>query len=134
MNTFPLKFRPKVAEEAVAESPTCADSATFALRVLDASMEPEFKQGCLIVIDPSATVTEGAYVLARVDESAVSGKSEDDAEYVFRQASSVDQTRITLNALQDGFEHSGVSIKTQQLVGVIVQRAGLRRSYSKHYR
>ena len=34
----------------------CASSEPFALRVLGDSMEPEFKDGCVIIIDPDGVV------------------------------------------------------------------------------
>ena len=52
----------------------CASDEPFALRVLGDSMEPEFKDGCIIIIDPSANVEHGKYVMAEVD-----------GEYIFRQ-------------------------------------------------
>ena len=36
------------------EPSTCVEGEPFALRVLDDSMQPEFRRGCVIVIDPTA--------------------------------------------------------------------------------
>jgi len=131
LNTYPLTFKPKAATQP--ESTTCAESASFALRVLDSSMEPEFSRGCLIVIDPSVNIYDGAYVLADIGEGAGSPEQDEDAvEYCFRQVCNIDTSTLTLKALEPG--HTEITITTQQVVGVVVQRAGLRRSYSKHYK
>jgi len=95
-------------------------------------MEPEFKQGCLIVIDPSVSVYSGAFVLANIGEQSQShDQDEETIEYVFRQVSNITSNQLTLTALQP--EHETRVVDKQQVLGVIVQRAGLRRSYSKHY-
>ena len=52
----------------------CANSEPFALRVLGDSMEPEFRDGCIVIIDSAAAVESGSYVLAMVN-----------GEYIFRQ-------------------------------------------------
>ena len=55
---------------------TCSGSEPYALRVLGDSMEPEFKEGEVIVIEPQVTAEEGAYVVALYDN-----------DFVFRQLS-----------------------------------------------
>lgn len=52
----------------------CEGSEPFALRVLGDSMEPEFKEGDVIVVEPGATAENGAYVVALHAD-----------EYVFRR-------------------------------------------------
>ena len=42
----------------------CSDAAPFALRVVDDSMEPEFRRNCIVIIDPTGHARDGAYVLA----------------------------------------------------------------------
>ena len=98
----------------------CANSEPFALRVMGDSMEPEFKDGCIIIIDSAATVESGSYVLAMVNE-----------EYIFRQFIAEDD-RYYLRALKEGYEE--ISLSSRDAVrGVIVQRAGTRRKDHKHY-
>ncbi len=98
----------------------CANSEPFALRVMGDSMEPEFKDGCIIIIDSAAAVESGSYVLAMVDE-----------EYIFRQFI-IENDRYYLRALKQGYEE--ISLKNKDAVrGVIVQRAGTRRKDHKHY-
>jgi len=98
----------------------CANSEPFALRVMGDSMEPEFKDGCIIIIDSAASVESGSYVLAMVNE-----------EYIFRQFI-IEDDRYYLRALKDGYEE--IALANRDAVrGVIVQRAGTRRRDHKHY-
>ncbi|MCB1850307.1 MAG: S24 family peptidase [Gammaproteobacteria bacterium] len=46
----------------------CSYNELHPLQVLDDSMEPEFPQSCIIVIEPSQVCANGAYVIAVVDE------------------------------------------------------------------
>jgi len=105
-----------------AEPVTCKEAEPFALRVLDDSMQPEFRKGCIIVIDPTGRATNGSYVL--VDTA--------DGGYVFRQLAE-HQGGYQLRALNDQYPVIETADDLSQLVGVIVQRAGGRRSYHKHY-
>jgi len=98
----------------------CANSEPFALRVMGDSMEPEFKDGHIIIIDSAAQVESGSYVLAMVEE-----------EYIFRQFIQQDD-RYYLRALKPGYPEIEVP-GTSAVRGVIVQRAGTRRKEHKHY-
>ena len=98
----------------------CANSEPFALRVLGDSMEPEFKDGSIIIIDSAAAVKSGCYVLAMVND-----------EYIFRQLV-IEDGRYMLRALNEGYETIEVS-GLNAIRGVIVQRSGTRRKYHKHY-
>jgi DNA polymerase V len=92
----------------------------FALRVIGDSMAPEFKDGCIIIIDPEGGITDGCYVLAHHNEG-----------YIFRQLVFAGG-RYLLKALQEGHE----TIEMPDLApvaGVIVQQAGRRRADRKHY-
>lgn len=42
----------------------CSELEPFALRVTDDSMEPEFMEGCVIVIEPALQAESGNYVIA----------------------------------------------------------------------
>ena len=57
------------------ESSACGEAEAFALMVLGDSMEPEFVEGEIIIIEPEGLATDGSYVLAqaerRVDLSPV---------------------------------------------------------------
>lgn len=98
----------------------CANSEPFALRVMGDSMEPEFKDGCIIIIDSAAAVESGSYVLAMVND-----------EYIFRQFI-IENDRCYLRALKQGYEEIPLENK-DAVKGVIVQRAGTRRKDHKHY-
>ncbi len=92
----------------------------FALRVTGDSMEPEFKDGCIIIIDPEGVISDGCYVLARHEDG-----------YIFRQLIYIGN-RYLLKALQEGHEIIEIQDLTP-VAGVIVQQAGRRRAERKHY-
>ena len=48
---------------------SCASSEPFALQVLGDSMEPEFPDKCVIIIEPNSSCSSGAYVFAEVEGS-----------------------------------------------------------------
>lgn len=104
------------------EGSACAAHEPFALRVLGDSMEPEFKDGCIIIIEPTGATCarDGSYVLA-----------EQEGEYIFRQLV-LKQERYYLKPLNSNY--FTVEIPNLDVVkGVIVQRAGKRRKETKHY-
>jgi DNA polymerase V len=104
-----------------AELGSCASSEPFALRVLGDSMAPEFPHGVIIIVDPTGLVTHGAYVVAKVDE-----------EHLFRQVNIDADGQWTLVALQEDQRPIPIA-GPQNVVGVVVQRAGSRRSQHKRY-
>jgi len=92
----------------------------FALRVVGDSMAPEFKNGCIIVIDPEAVISDNCYVVARIND-----------EYVFRQLAYGEEVYY-LQTLQGG--HETVEIADLSCIeGVVIQQAGRRRADRKHY-
>lgn len=99
----------------------CSSSEPFALRVLGDSMAPEFEHGVIIIVDPSATAENGSYVVARME----------DDEYLFRQLLIEDGTYY-LAALQEDQRRLEIP-GPGAIIGVVVQRAGRRRSQHKHY-
>ncbi|MGB3916517.1 S24 family peptidase [Thiothrix litoralis] len=100
---------------------SCSENEPYALQVIDDSMEPEFAKGCVIVIDPTGIVRDGAYVFA------VDNKD----EYIFRQLRIIEGKYI-LTALHEDYEAIEIN-GMKQIIGVITQRAGKRRSYHKWY-
>lgn len=100
---------------------SCSESEPFALRTIDDSMEPEFKMGCIIIIDPSTAYRDGSYVFAK----------DNNDEYIFRQLRIIDERYFLapLNDLYETFEIAG----PKKIEGIITQRAGKRRSYHKRY-
>ena len=89
----------------------CASSEPYALQVIDDSMEPEFKKGCLIIIDPSGLAVHGAYVIALVENG-----------YIFRQLS-IEGGRYYLQPLNEAYLHEKREIKLEAVEGVIIQQA-----------
>lgn len=98
----------------------CGSSEPFALRVLGDSMEPEFPDGSIVVIDPSGVVEDGSYVIA--DHAG---------EYIFRRLRKLDG-QLFLVAENPGYPRLGID-GMDQVLGVVVQRAGTRRAQHKHY-
>jgi len=92
----------------------------FALRVIGDIMAPEFKDGCIIIIDPEGLVSDGCFVLAQHGD-----------EYIFRQLE-FGEGRYYLKALQDGYDTIELA-SLETIAGVIVQQAGRRRADRKHY-
>jgi SOS-response transcriptional repressor LexA len=71
------KIIPIVAADPAAggeEMSACAAAEPFALMVLGDSMEPEFVERDIIIIEPEGLATDGSYVLAWLNE-----------EHIFRQ-------------------------------------------------
>ena len=99
----------------------CSDAAPFALRVTDDSMEPEFARGCIVIVDPTGHARDGAYVLAEMGDG-----------YIFRRLRMAGR-RAWLEALKDDFPDHELEEGLAAVKGVIVQRAGVRRSYHKRY-
>jgi DNA polymerase V len=92
----------------------------FALRVIGDSMLPEFRDGCIIIVDPEGVISDGSYVMARHEDS-----------YVFRQLVYGDGCYY-LKTLQEG--HEPIELPDLEAIeGVIIQQAGRRRSDRKHY-
>lgn len=79
---FPIPV--KSAEEA--RSPeddlvsSCASGEPYALMVLGDSMQPEFVEGEIIVIEPEGVARDGSYVIAYLEQV-----EKEDERYVFRQ-------------------------------------------------
>lgn len=98
----------------------CAENEPYALRVLGDSMQPEFKEGVVIVIDPAGAIRDGSYVVATHDD-----------ELIFRQFRIHDEKCFLqpLNDLYDTIEVEGKSV----VEGVVSQQAGRRRKDRKHY-
>ena len=101
----------------------CGSSEPFALQVRDDSMEPEFKNGCIIIIDPAGVVEHGCYVLALIENG-----------YIFRQLS-IENDTWYIQPLKQEYMHEKRVIERDAIKGVIVQQAGAtgRRKDRKSY-
>lgn len=99
---------------------SCSEAEPFALQVIDDSMEPEFAAGCVIVIDPSGVLKDGAFVFAKDNKD----------EYIFRRLRIV-EGKYYLEPLNPAYDTIGIN--AAQVEGIVTQRAGKRRSYHKWY-
>ena len=99
----------------------CSASEPFALRVIGDDMLPEFKDGHIIIIDPGGRVTSGCYVIAKLRE-----------EMIFRQLIAVGDGWL-LRALDTRIADVPLENGIADIVGVISQRSGKRRSEHKRY-
>lgn len=120
-----MKFEQKIIPIAPAGGDpaltACSDAEPFALMVLGDSMEPEFADGEIIVIEPEGLATDGSFVLAWHNE-----------EYIFRQLVKTD-AGWALHALNPAYEDAGIP-GLDCVKGVIIQKKkpGSRKSI-KHY-
>ena len=73
---FPIPVKPAVTVPADAgpETTACASAEPYALMVLGDSMQPEFVDGEIIVVEPEGLAKDGSYVVAFAND-----------EYIFRQ-------------------------------------------------
>lgn len=111
--------------EPVMDESACSGSEAFALRVLGTSMEPEFNEGEIIIIEPGGLLRDGAYVLAQHA-----------GEWIFRQlckAGGGAGQGWTLHALNPAFPDLPLP-DLAAVRGVIIQKSlPGRRKASKRY-
>ena len=101
---------------------SCASGEPFALMVLGDSMEPEFVEGDIILIEPEGLATDGSFVLAQID-----------GEWIFRQLRRSD-TGWRLIALKDGYPDVAIGQIREAVKGVIIQKSKPgRRKATKRY-
>jgi SOS-response transcriptional repressor LexA len=79
---FPIPVKPAVAppEGLDAETSSCAGAEPYALMVLGDSMQPEFTEGEIIVVEPEGYAKDGSYVIAYLENA-----EKEDEKYIFRQ-------------------------------------------------
>ena len=99
----------------------CSANEPFALRVIGDDMAPEFVDGNIIIIDPGGKLSSGCYVVARQGD-----------EMIFRQLF-IEQGVYTLRALDTSLAEITLPKGVEDIVGVISQRSGKRRSEHKRY-
>lgn len=102
----------------------CASGEPFALMVLGDSMEPEFVEGDIILIEPEGLATDGSYVLAQVD-----------GEWTFRQLlKAPENVGWTLAALNPAYPAIPIPGVREVVKGVIIQKSKPgRRKATKRY-
>ena len=84
-------------------------------------MAPEFVDGNIIIVDPGGKIASGCFVVARYQ-----------GQMIFRQLT-IDDDSLRLNALQAGLPEITLAGGLEDIVGVISQRSGKRRSEHKRY-
>lgn len=113
---------PSLKEKAEAEEASnCAAAEPFALMVLGDSMEPEFVERDIIVIEPEGLATDGSYVMAWLNE-----------EYIFRQLVK-DGDKWLLHPLNPAYPDAEIA-GLDAVRGVIIQKSKPgRRKEAKRY-
>jgi phage repressor protein C with HTH and peptisase S24 domain len=92
----------------------------FALRVIGDSMEPEFQDGHIILVDPGFPLLDGVYAVIK-----------NSGEFIFGQYSK-DDSGSWIRYLNPDFE--AVKLEADfEVKGVITQRNGRKRKDVKHY-
>lgn len=99
---------------------SCSALEPYALRVVGDSMEPEFADGCVVIIDPGHAPRDGSYVVVEFA-----------GDVFFRQLVFDGERRFLkpLNAKYGGFELT----PPYTIRGGVVQQRGRRRSQHRHY-
>ena len=98
----------------------CSVLEPYALRVVGDSMEPEFVDGCVVVVDPGYTPRDGSYVIVEFA-----------GDVFFRQLLFDGERRFLkpLNPKYGSFELT----PPYTVRGGVVQQRGRRRSQHRHY-
>lgn len=99
----------------------CARRAPFALQVLGDSMEPEFPDKCVVIIEQTERCSHGMYAFVEVEGMRW-----------FRQYQVDGQGRERLVALNRRYPDIDLTGRAWKLMGIIIQRNIRRRV--KHYR
>ncbi|MDE2398616.1 MAG: S24 family peptidase [Burkholderiales bacterium] len=99
----------------------CSGGEPFALRVLGDSMEPEFREGEIIVIEPEGLAHDGSFVLAWHRD-----------EWIFRQLREA-EGRWCLHALNPAYPDAELP-GLEAVRGVVVQKSvpGRRRAMRRY--
>ena len=99
----------------------CAGSEPYALQVLGNSMEPEFPNGCIVIVEPGGALLDGCYVIAN--------HANDDV--ILRQLRLLNDSWVLtpLNPAYDDQKINGIA----DIKGTVIQRAGRRRADRKSY-
>ncbi|MCW9024535.1 MAG: S24 family peptidase [Gammaproteobacteria bacterium] len=101
----------KAEVEAMLSNSSCAASEPFALRVIGDSMEPEFKDGTIIVIDPNGLVRDEAYVVALIESG-----------YTLRQVK-MEGDSYFIEPLNPDYMHERQQVNLDQIKGIVAQQA-----------
>ncbi|MBU0752620.1 MAG: S24 family peptidase [Gammaproteobacteria bacterium] len=117
---FPAASSLKEKAEAE-EASNCAGAEPFALMVLGDSMEPEFIEGDIIIIEPEGLATDGSYVFAWLND-----------EWIFRQLVKRGEQWL-LSPLNPAYPAAEIA-DLEPVRGVIIQKSKPgRRKEAKRY-
>jgi DNA polymerase V len=98
----------------------CSALEPYALRVLGDSMEPEFADGCVIIVDPGGAPRDRSYVIVEFAGDVFFGQLVLEGESRYLKP---------LNPKYGSFELT----PPYTIKGSVVQRVGKRRADRKHY-
>lgn len=101
--------QPEVDPRLEAFSSPCENKEPYALMVLGDSMEPEFKEGDVIVIEPGHPVVDGSYVIAHHNN-----------DYIFRKLRVIGE-RFYLEPENHAYSAEQID-SLDQIKGVITQK------------
>ena len=102
---------PAPAEQEVASGSNCEGKEVVALMVLGDSMEPEFSEGEMLVVEMKAAAGEGAFVIAEVAEE----------DFIFRQLTRDERDGWQLHALNPAYPDIALS-GLESIKGVVMQK------------
>ncbi len=118
---FPIPVVPAGEMQADAALDACSSAEPFVLMVLGDSMEPEFVEGDIIVIEPEGLAVDGSYVIAWLEN-----------EWIFRQLSG-SAGAWKLRALNPRYPTASIP-DLSVVKGVIIQKSKPgRRKAAKRY-
>ena len=101
----------------------CSGNELVALMVLGDSMQPEFSEGEILVIEMGRPATDGSFVIAEVAKE----------DFIFRQLKREEQGGWLLHALNPAYPDTGIT-GLDILKGVVIQKRNSRsRKSVKHY-
>ena len=118
---FPIPVVPAGEIQTDAALDNCSGAESFALMVLGDSMEPEFVEGDIIVIEPEGLAQDGSYVMAWLAD-----------EWIFRQLVGKEGD-WKLQALNPNYPTASIP-DLSVIKGVIIQKSkpGRRRALKRY--
>ncbi|MFO7761537.1 MAG: LexA family protein [Thermodesulfobacteriota bacterium] len=104
------EFHSWYAEEWVYSAKNVSPNA-FALRIVGDLMEPEFREGEAIIVDPGLEAVSGKYVIAK----------NGDQEVTFKQLF-IDGSDVYLSPLNDRYPVKNITGQNIRIIGVVTQK------------
>ena len=116
---FPIPVKPAldVPADLGLEASACASGEPYALMVLGDSMQPEFEEGEIIVVEPEGLAKDGSYVVAWAND-----------EHIFRQLVKREEGWM-LTALNPGYPDIPIAgLEAVKGVVIMKKKPGRRRA------